>query len=129
VVISKKFSHERIRFSYFCKFLINVEGEDRLLVYMVLGASKVLKSMGDGLKVHFQSNHRKHFSIFRVFSISFKINFQINVSLNLTTKTSEYQLDVIQLSDQCFRDFFLNLLSGESEKSSDFVTIKILREI
>jgi hypothetical protein len=76
-------------------------------------------TQGDN-KVYYRPIIKKHFSKFPRFfdfflSIFFKMNFKNYICYNLTTKTSKYHLDLIQLSDQCFRGFPLSLLLKKSK--------------
>ena len=62
------------------------------------GQYKYSKMTWDDNKVYYRPNHQKKIRNF-------------NVCFNLTTKTSKHQLDVSQLSDQCFSSFLLSLLT------------------
>jgi hypothetical protein len=86
---------------------------------MRLWFNKGIKNAPDwyGVIIKCTKNQIIKFSHFFDFflSIFWKMKLKKNVCSNLTTKTSEYRLDVSQLSHQCFTSFLLSLLSKKSK--------------
>ena len=106
---------------FFCFFqLVGVETIKMILNISVflIRSKKIPYSTDEDLELFF-AFMKTLIDIF--LSILFKMKYKNDVSFNENAKTPKYYINVSQLSDQCFRGFFLSLLSKKSRDLQKFI--------